>query len=121
LIREEKVPDAPARHEENIHKLADLIISQANILARIVQSILQREQNNIDPPDAIRARSHVDSLSDLTGEQSDPRPPNADPFQIAAAARIPLVNDPQNLSELHGNVRDSMSDMFSPVPKPHPL
>jgi hypothetical protein len=110
-----------ARHEENIRKLADFIISQANILAQIVQSIFQREQNNIDPPDAIRVRSHVDSLSDLTGEQSDPRPLDADPFQIAAAARIPLVHSSQNPSELHGNDRDSMSDIFSVVPKPHPL
>jgi hypothetical protein len=94
-----------------IRELARLFNSfQTATLAQIVQSILQREQNNIDPPDAIRVRSHVDSLSDLTGEHSDPRPRDPALFQIPAAARIPLVNDPQNPPELHSNDSNSMND-----------
>jgi hypothetical protein len=104
-----RVPTAEIEH--NIRELARLINSfQTATLAQIVRSILQRERNNIDPPDAIRVRSHVDSLSDLTGEHSDPRPRDPALFQIPAAARIPLVNDPQNPPELHSNDSNSMND-----------
>jgi hypothetical protein len=105
-----RVPTAEIEH--NIRELAGLINSgfQAATLAQIAQSIWHRERNNIDPPAVVQGASHADTLSDLTGEHSDPRPRDPAPFQIPAAARIPLVNNHQNLLELHSNDSNSMSD-----------
>jgi hypothetical protein len=97
-----------AELEDKIRELARLFNSfQTAILAQIVQSILHRERNNFDPPAAVQGASHPERLSDLTAEHSDPRPLDPAPFQIPAAARIPLVNNHQNPPELHSNDSDS--------------
>jgi hypothetical protein len=101
----------PSAHlDANLLELAGLINSfQAAVLAEIVASILDRESNKVPPPAAIRGGSHTESLSDITAEHSYHLPVDA-PIQVAAAARVLLVDNHQNMAELHGNIKDRMSD-----------
>jgi hypothetical protein len=96
---------------DDLLQLARLINSfQAAVLVEIVASILDRERNNVSLPAAIRGGSHAESLSDVTAEHSDHLPVDA-PIQVAAAARVLLIDNHHNMAELvHGNDGDRVSD-----------